>query len=294
MEKEFFVIHNADLTFYNTMRIASTADRFIIPYTKKGLCEAIKEYHDANLYILGNGSNTIFKNKNVARPVIYIGLLKGIRLESGIIKAECGITLNMLSWFALEHSLRGFEYMEDIPGAIGGALVMNAGTYEDNIGSQINKVEVYDLIENKVVVLEQGDLMPFWGKRDSYFQHHECVILSCELNAEQQGDYNEILTNILEIKRKRYEKQPRNYPSAGSVFKRPSVNGQPRYVWQLLSDAGLRGFCVGDAQVSEKHPGFIVNRKNATGEDVVSLMNYCKEVIKEKYSIDLQEEWKIV
>ena len=125
--------------------------------------------------------------------------------------------------------------------------------------------------------------------------NNDVVILSCDLKASSLGDDIEILDKMLTIKRERYKKQPRNYPSAGSVFKRPyDENGTPRYVWQLLTEAGLKGKRIGGAQVSEKHPGFIVNVDNATGKDVVSLMVLCKDEVKKRFNIDLIEEWRIV
>ena len=145
------------------------------------------------------------------------------------------------------------------------------------------------------MTLNESVLAPFWGKRDSYFLHNNCFVISCRLKGKGvSGSYQDILEGMIQIKRNRYSKQPRNFPSAGSVFKRPYYNGEPRYIWKLFDEAGLRGFRIGDAQVSEKHPGFIVNLGNATGEDMLALLNHCKGVVMDRFGIAIEEEWKII
>lgn len=171
---------------------------------------------------------------------------------------------------------------------------MNAGTYENCIGDLVRSVMIYDYFDNKTKEITKDEIQPFWKKLDSYFQHHPCFIIRCTFEAGEKGEYENILSKMLEIKKRRYLKQPRNIPSAGSVFKRPCVNGEPRYIWQLFDLAGLRGYTIGGAQVSEKHPGFIVNTGNASGEEIINLMNHCKIIIYKQYGIQLEEEWKII
>lgn len=292
---EFVKLENFSLREYNTMRLPVYADIVYMPYTKDGVKRAIEDNEGRRFLVLGNGSNTIFSNLYCHKPIINTCLMKRIRIDGDCIIAESGVTLSEVAWFALEKSLGGFEYLEDIPGSLGGALFMNAGTYEDYIGKQVQSVTVYDYKDKEVRVLDKKLLSNHWGKRTSFFQNNSCFIIECSIKGTGNKEYVDILDDMLKIKRRRYLKQPRNYPSAGSVFKRPDTIGNKQlYVWKLLDESGLRGFRIGGAQVSCKHPGFIINVGSATGEDVVSLMNYCKEVVNNKYGINLEEEWNIV
>ncbi len=281
------------LKSYNTMSIEAWSDNFIIPFSTEEIAETLRENNN-DVIILGNGSNTIFQQRNYTKPIISTIGMNRIEYNNGSIIVESGVALYKLSWFALEHCITGFEFLEDIPGSIGGALYMNAGTYEDTIGDKVVSVTIYDYSDNHVKELPSTEIAAWWGKRKSYFQHHPCFIIRAIFDAGSTGDYEAILDRMLETKKKRYMKQPRNYPNAGSVFKRPYIDGEPRYIWKLFDEAGIRGYRIGDAQVSEKHPGFIVNVGNATGQDVVDLMNYCKRVVWEKYGIKIEEEWRIV
>ena len=294
MNKEYIAIKDFNLKQYNSFEIASNAKDVFFPYSPNGVKELFSELNNTNPVILGNGTNTIFANEICTRPVIITSFLNDISIDNDIITVGSGVSLSNLSWFALEKSRTGFEYLEDIPGTVGGALYMNAGTYDDNIGNSVHSVMIYDFETKQVMTLDKQRLYPFWAKRDSYFQHFPCFIIACQLEAMLTDTYENILNRILTIKQKRYLKQPRNYPNAGSVFKRPYVKGEPCYVWKLIDDAGLRGYRIGDAQVSDKHPGFIVNVGKATGKDVVDLMNYCKQIINQKYNIELEQEWIIV
>lgn len=294
MNKEYIIMNNQSLKLYNSMRIDAKADKIILPFTIKGTCDAIYDYFDKQPIFLGSGSNIIFSKERYSCPIICTSLLKNIYKQDGVIVSDAGVSLSSLSWFAMEQSIYGYEFLEDIPGSIGGALYMNAGTYEDTIGDRVLSIIIYDCVNNNVKELKKEELMPWWGKRNSYFQNHSCFIIQAKFDASNVGNCDEILDKMLETKKKRYMKQPRNYPNAGSVFKRPYVNGEPRYIWKLFDEAGLRGHRIGEAQVSEKHPGFIVNIGNATGKDVVDLMNYCKQVIWKKYGIKIEEEWRIV
>ena len=294
MEKQYLTIHQMDLKQYNSMHIESLAEIVYIPLTGLGVFQLLKEERLTDCIIIGQGSNTIFSKHICDKPVVITSLMNSIQYEKDLIVLDAGVSLSKMSWFALEHSVAGYEFLEDIPGSVGGALYMNAGTYEDTISDRIISVKVYSYSDRQVKELSSEQLKPWWGKRTSYFQSHPCFIIQATFNAGNTGKYEEILDRMLEIKRKRYLKQPRNYPSAGSVFKRPYVNGEPKYIWQLFDEAGLRGYRIGDAQVSEKHPGFIVNVGNATGKDVVDLVDKCKKVIWDKYGIKIEEEWRIV
>lgn len=294
MKKEYAIISNASLTRYNSMRIDATADTVYLPYSSEGIKQIYSENPEKHFIIIGKGSNIILSKEKYSDPIIITSLLNEMHEENDCFMVDCGVSLSELSWYALEKSISGYEFLEDIPGSVGGALVMNAGTYDDCIGDKVVAVTVYDYLEKRIKKLYKDQLTPYWGKRSSYFQGLSLVILQCAFEAKEKKDYTDILSNILENKQKRYLKQPRNYPSAGSVFKRPYVNGEPRYIWKLFDEAGLRGYRIGDAQVSEKHPGFIVNVGNATGKDIIDLMNHCKKAVWDKYGIKIEEEWRIV
>lgn len=294
MGERYSALNNFPLKQYNSMAIQAYADTVLIPFEASGVLELSFDYSFRDSIILGKGSNVIFAHERYDAPIILTDFLKKIYYQDESIISECGVSLSQLSWFALENSIPGFEFLEDIPGSVGGGLYMNAGTYEDCIGNMVQSVMIYDYNEGRSKVLAKDELSPFWKKRDSYFQHHPCFILQCSFRTSKPADYETILSKMLDLKKKRYLKQPRNFPSAGSVFKRPYINGEPKYIWQLFDAAGLRGYRIGDAQVSEKHPGFIINRGNATGKDIIDLMNHCKTVVKDQFGIQIEEEWKIV
>ena len=294
MGDRYSAVNNFPLKQFNSMGIQAYADTVLIPFEASGVLELSFDYSIKDSIILGKGSNVIFSHERYDTPIILTDFLKKIYYQDESIISECGVSLSQLSWFALENSIPGFEFLEDIPGSVGGGLYMNAGTYEDCIGDMVQSVMIYDYNEGRSKVLAKDELSPFWKKRDSFFQHHPCFILQCTFRTSKSVDYEAILSKMLDLKKQRFLKQPRNFPSAGSVFKRPCINGEPKYIWQLFDAAGLRGYRIGDAQVSEKHPGFIINRGNATGKEVIDLMNYCKTVVKDQFGIQIEEEWKIV
>ncbi len=295
INSDYCVLHNVDLHAFNSMRIHSNAENFYLPYTIDGLIEVCREFSSVkDMLIIGKGSNTIFSEKSYTMPIVCTNMLNIAEKTDKSFIVQSGVTLSELAWFAQGKGVAGYEFLEDIPGSVGGALFMNAGTYDDTISQLVETVKVYDFLTESEKEITSDELKKHWGKRKSYFQQSDCCILECRMKADMIGDSAEILEKMLELKKSRYIKQPREYPSAGSVFKRPDANGKSVYVWKLLEEAGLRGYCIGGAQVSDKHPGFIVNRNNGTGEDFVELLNLCKMRVKELFGIELEEEWRIV
>lgn len=295
INSDYCILHNVDLFAFNSMRIHSVAENFYLPYTASGLVELCREFsNEKDMLIVGKGSNTIFSKKNYAMPIVCTNMLNIAEKKDKSFVVQSGVTLNELAWFAQEKGVTGYEFLEDIPGSVGGALFMNAGTYDDTISQLVEAVKIYDFTSKSVKEICSDELEKYWGKRKSYFQQFDCCIIECKMKADMPGDRADILDKMLEIKKSRYTKQPREYPSAGSVFKRPNVEGKTVYVWKLLDDAGLRGYSVGGAQVSEKHPGFIVNSGNGTGNDFVELLNLCKTRVKDLFGVNLEEEWRIL
>lgn len=289
----YVIIKNCSLRQYNTLNIESKAYLLTLPINIKGVQEIFQKYKDKKIIILGRGSNILFSKEYYDQSYVFINfrLMDNIKYYNGKIFVETGATLSQLSWFALENNIKGFEFLEDVPGTVGGAIIMNAGTYDDTIGQLITEVTYYDISTNliKTDIVKPDD----FGRRKSKWSEKDTVILSCLMKAEP-GNYYESLEKLLEIKKKRYFKQPRNYPNAGSVFKRPSLNGKDFYVWKLFDELGLRGYRKNDAMISEKHPGFIVNIGNAKPEDILYLINLAKEKVKSHFGISLELEWKII
>ena len=289
----FFLVENRNLVADNTMRLEATAKNFAYVLNAEGISKIFSEYQDRKFVVLGKGSNVILSRSHYDDSYLFIStkLMNRLEVEGEEIIAECGVELSELAWFALENHSRGFEFLEDIPGTVGGAIIMNAGTYADKIGDLVSEITYFHRGLGKILVEKTCD--QDFSTRSSKWHEEECVILSCRLSMKK-GDHLESLTKQLEIKRDRYTKQPRDYPNAGSVFKRPVADDEELQVWRLTDDCGLRGYKVNGAMFSDKHTGFIVNTGDAEYEDLMDLVQAAKEKVKEKFSVDLELEWKII
>ena len=187
----------------------------------------------------------------------------------------------------MENSLTDFEFASGIPGTLGGAVYMNAGAYGGEIKDVVKKVTALDLDTYEIIHLNSNELK--FGYRKSIFQERNYLILTIELYLNK-GNYTDIKNKFDELTKKRVEKQPMEYGSAGSTFKRPVGN----YASKLIEDSGLKGYRINDAQVSEKHSGFIINRGNASYGDLIELIDYVKETVKSKFNVTLELEVKIL
>ena len=223
---------------------------------------------------------------------IITTLLNDVEIVNGEIVIEAGTRLNRLAWFACEQSIGGYEFCEDIPGTAGGALIMNAGQWQYTIGQYVNWIDVYNYEKDTVerIVPDEN----FFEYRHSKLNEMPYIVLRAGLRAEE-GDYNEALEKMLFYRRERYVKQPRNYANAGSVFKRPSdKDGNQLFVWKLFDGVNLRGYKIGDAMVSEKHPGFIVNVGHATVSDMLAVIQECKDRVLKEYDVTIELEWRVI
>ena len=238
--------------------------------------------------IIGNGSNLLVQDAPLDDIVIKTGgSLTGIALTGeGEIKAESGVLLSQTAVFALEHGLKGLEFAHGIPGTLGGAVVMNAGAYGGEIKDVV--VETTSVTPDGEIVQTKGTALDF-SYRHSRFSHTEEIILSSVIRLEK-GNPEDIRGRMEELSKKRRESQPLNLPSAGSTFKRPP-NG---YAAALIEQAGLKGFAVGGAKVSEKHAGFVVNTGKATFSDVIAVMDHVQETVLRQFGIALEPEVKII
>lgn len=291
---EATVLKNVSLKPYNSLRLESTAALMAFPHTFRGVVELIKKYSaDKEIVVIGKGSNTLFKEEYYSEDILYINLkfLDKIEVRDNELYVECGATLSDMVWYGIENEIVGFEYLEDIPGTVGGAVLMNAGTYRNYIGDSIKSVTYFDKETNEIITrtVQEGD----FGRRQSFWTNIDSILLSCTLKTTK-GNYLESLERVQSIKKDRFSKQPRNFPSAGSVFVRPKVDLKDMVVWELLDKVGLRGYKIGGAAFSDKHPGFIINIGNSTYKDIVTLIKLAQERVYEEFKVELTVEWKII
>lgn len=287
------ILHDANLKKFNTLRLEAVAHTVYVPLTLKGVDEAIALAQGKKLVLIGNGSNILFTKSYYDESYAFLltNRLDGMEIEHGELVVESGVKLHDLAWYAMDNQMGGYEFCEDIPGTVGGALIMNAGQWEYTIGQYVHWVKIYNLQSKKMQTIIPDD--DFFRYRYSKFNAMDCIILSAGLNI-QQGEYNDIFHRMLDFKKERYMKQPRNYPNAGSVFKRPYKNGESLYVWKLFDEVDLRGHQVGGAQISTKHPGFIVNVDHATPEDCTALIQTAIDRVKKRFDVDLELEWRVI
>lgn len=276
---------NEPMKLHTSFRIGGPADILILP-TEISEIQNIVIFCKKNkipLYIIGNGSNLLVRDKGIRGVVVKIAQnFNNVKVEDTFIKAKTGILVTLLSKVALENSLKGLEFAAGIPGTLGGAIVMNAGAYDGEFSNVIEKVTVMDY-EGNIKDLKKDELK--FGYRWSIFQEEKYIILEALIKLEK-GNYDEIKSKMEEYSARRKAKQPLNLPSAGSTFKRPEGN----FAGTLIEKAGLKGMRIGDAAVSEIHAGFIVNLGNATAGDVEKLIEYIQNRVYEKFQIFLEPE----
>jgi len=286
------IIKNVSLEFYNTLRLKSVASLMAFPHNETGLELLIKKYrHNKKIIIIGKGANLLLTQKHYDDETLFVNLklMNSIEVNEYALVAGGGATLSELSWFTIENGIKGFEFLEDIPGTIGGALIMNAGTYKNYISGLVKSVKYYDYSSNCIIDREINE--DDFSRRSSYWMNNESVIISCSFKAEE-GDYIDSLDKVLETKRDRFLKQPRNYPSAGSVFVRPKKDLGDLVVWELIDKVGLRGFAKNGASFSAKHPGFIINNGDATFEDIQFLIQLAQKRVNKMFGVELRVEWR--
>lgn len=290
----YFELKNTSLKRFHTFRCEVTAGLVIIPTNKNGLIQALRDYADRHIVLIGKGSNMIFSQSSYDDRTAFIvtTMVDVIELTDNLLHVDAGVAMHTLAWFACENSIDGYAFCEDIPGTVGGALMMNAGQWRYTIGQYVKWIEVFDLDTKEVKVIYPDDT--FFAYRYSRLNEMNVCVLEVALTV-QPGEYMEILDLMLQYRRERYVKQPRQYPNAGSVFKRPvDKEGNSLFTWQLFDACDLRGFQIGDAQVSSKHPGFIVNKGNAKVADVQMVIAECQKRVKEKFEVDLELEWRVI
>lgn len=283
------ILLNESMKKHTSFRIGGPADIMVVPHDTKQVKTAIEIFkaHNIPYFIMGRGSNLLVRDKGIRGGVIKLadGFSKA-KVTDRQIQAQAGILLSSLSNLALRAELTGLEFASGIPGTLGGAVAMNAGAYGGEIKDVIEKVIVLD--ENQKVLSFTNSEMNF-GYRKSIVQNTKMIVLEVYMTLEK-GNYQESKEKIKELTKRRREKQPLNYPSAGSTFKRPVGY----YAGKLIQDSGLKGMRVGNAQISELHSGFIINMGDATAEDVIKLIEKVKTRVYDRFGVNLEPELKII
>ncbi|WP_330585261.1 UDP-N-acetylmuramate dehydrogenase [Blautia luti] len=280
---------NEPMNRHTTFRIGGQADYFLLPSSSeevKGILEICKE-ESLQYFILGNGSNLLVSDEGYRGVIIQLYRnYGGLTVEGTEIRAGAGVLLSQIAATARNESLTGFEFAGGIPGTLGGAVVMNAGAYGG---------ELKDVLKEAVVMDREGNIFTVpveklaMGYRTSLVKTAGYLVLEAVISLKK-GSQEEIRDTMKELADRRISKQPLEYPSAGSTFKRP----EGYFAGKLIMDAGLRGYQVGGAQVSEKHCGFVINKGNATAADVCRLMADVQAKVQEQFGVTLEPEVKFL
>lgn len=274
---------------HTTFRIGGPADALALPKTPEEVAEVVRFCHEhaQSYYVLGNGSNLLVSDEGYRGLVLQLYRnFNDIQVNGETITVQSGAMLAAVARTAYQTGLTGPEFASGIPGTIGGAVVMNAGAYGGEMKNVLKEVTVLTK-EGEVLVIPAKALE--LGYRTSVIPKNGWIVLGAVLQLKK-GDQEQILARMEELKEQRITKQPLDLPSAGSTFKRP----EGYFAGKLIMDAGLRGFTVGGAQVSEKHCGFVVNRGNATAADVWELICEVKRRVKEMTGVELEPEVKLL
>lgn len=276
------------LSEYVNFKVGGPADILLIPNSKEQVIKSIKICKENNIpfYLIGNGSNILVRDGGFRGVVLSLKNVKNIYVDGEKIEAECGVMLKEVSDKAIENSLTGFEFACGIPGTIGGAVFMNAGAYDGEISKVIESAEVID--ENCNIIRLSREELDF-GYRSSLVMKKGYTVLSAVFKLEK-GQVKTIKELIEDLTNKRESNQPLEYPSAGSTFKRPTGY----FAGKLIQDAGLKGYSIGGAAVSEKHSGFVINKGNATAKDITDLIKHIQDEVKKQFGVDLHPEVRII
>ena len=279
------ILENEPMSKHTTFRIGGEAACFIKISNIEQLRKLIPYFNQVEIpyFILGNGSNLLVSDKGYEGVILQLGdNLNQIAVEGNTIKAGAGALMSRIAGAALMHGLTGFEFASGIPGTVGGGVVMNAGAYDGEMKQVVERVTV---MNDQGEILEiSGEDMEF-GYRTSIIKNRPFVVLEVEIHL-QEGNETEIRAKMDDLARRRREKQPLEFPSAGSTFKRP----EGHFAGKLIMDAGLRGYSIGGAKVSDKHCGFVVNAGNATAADVAEVIHEVQERVKDKFGVTLEKE----
>ena len=278
---------NISMSELTTFKTGGNADIIIYPTTLQELRNVVEFFHESReeYYVLGNGSNILVSDDGIKKPIICLGHnYSSIDVFDNCITTKSGAFLSAIARKAYEESLTGFEFASGIPGTLGGALIMNAGAYGGEMKDVVEAVSFIDSTGTEYVV--SGEEMEF-SYRKSALSDTNCIITGATIKLEY-GNKSDINAKMSDLASRRREKQPLEYPSAGSTFKRPTGY----FAGTLIENTNLKGKSIGGAQVSEKHAGFIINKNNATTNDICNLISYVRDAVYEKHGVILETEVK--
>ncbi|MDD7363258.1 MAG: UDP-N-acetylmuramate dehydrogenase [Peptoniphilus sp.] len=283
------VVRDYPMKHVTSFQIGGAVDYFIEPDSVDALKRAILRLNEEDIpwMVMGKGTNMVVSDKGIRGAVIRLEKqFEAVSVDGTRVTAEGGASLRKVAEIAQQHGLSGLEFAHGIPGAVGGAMTMNAGAYGGEMKDIVSSVRV--MKRDGTIADIDGDEMEF-EYRNSRVYTEKLVVLSATF-ALEEGDGEEIRARMDDLWARRLSKQPLEYPSAGSTFKRP----EGYFAGQLIDQAGLRGLRHGDAQVSEKHCGFVINRGNATCKEVVELIRTVQEAVYAKHGVELETEVKVL
>ena len=282
-------IGEASLKRYNTYRVDIKCKYLIFPKTKEEFVELLKELkkEKEKYLVLGNGSNIILNTDYYDGVVIILSKLNKMKIDDLTVEVEAGYSLQKLALETSSLGLEGLEFATGIPGMLGASIAMNAGAYKSDIASVVETVTVVNP-DNEIVTMRHDDLN--FSYRNSFFKENKGYYIVSATLKLTKGKKEEILEKISKRRVKRIETQPLDMPSAGSVFRNP----EGMYAGELIEKIGLKGYKLNGAMVSEKHANFIVNKDNASGKDIVKLIQKIKDEVKKEFDVDLILEQIIV
>ncbi len=270
-----------------TFRVGGEAEYFVEPESVEGICKVMKVLTDEKevpYFVMGNGSNLLVTDEGYRGVIVKVGSkLSSFEIEGTTLKVEAGAMLSKIAKLACDNGLTGMERISGIPGTIGGAVTMNAGAYGAEIKDIIVSARVLDVLSGQIITLNKDELKLSY--RHSLVMEHDYIVLDAVFELAY-GNKDDIVEVMNDCTFKRKSKQPLEYGSAGSTFKRP----EGYFAGKLIQDAGLSGFTIGGAQVSEKHCGFVINRGNATATDVLSVIEHVQKCVFEEFGVALETE----
>ncbi len=284
------ILLNEPMKNHTTFKVGGPAEIMVSPENETQIIDVIKlsEKYNIPFLILGNGSNMLVRDGGIKGLVIKLNNnYENIKLKNdNTIVAQSGALLSSVSKFALKNSLEGMEFASGIPGSLGGAITMNAGAYGGEMKDVVSRAKLIDR-SGKIIYMNNEELE--FGYRESKVKNEGLIALEVEFKL-QKGSYDKIDEKMKDLTKRRTSKQPLEWPSGGSTFKRP----EGYYAGKLIDDSGLRGLRYKDAQVSEKHCGFIINRGNASCDDILKLIGTVQKTVKDKFNVDLEREIMLI
>ncbi len=283
-------IRQAEMKDYTSFRAGGRADRLVIPESRDELRQILSELAASGeeYMVMGNGTNILVKDGGYRGTIVRIGeALSAVRTEGEELIAESGALLSVVAAEALRSGLSGLEFAAGIPGSVGGAAFINAGAYDGEMKQVVKEVELMARDGSGTRTAAVGEMD--YGYRHSALYESGEIVLSVRF-ALTRADQAEIEEKMRDLAGRRSDKQPLNYPSAGSFFKRPPGH----FAGRLIEDAGLKGLRAGGAMISEKHAGFLINTGGATAGEIVSLMRLVQGLVKDRFGVDLEPEVRII